>query len=214
MESTCLYFLFKFLIMKTKHIFRKTLFLCLMILLITGSFQSFKAAKGFLETHRPMPEDGMPYLFQYDDKWKDFIYGEGSMKETGCGPTSLAMALSSLTGESFIPTDIASYAEENGYYVEGAGTSWDLFTNYPALFGVQAYEVYNWADIQDYSNPDCVYIFSMGPGDFTSAGHIIAAKEASDKGTIHVHDPNSSNRSHPWKLEDLFSQANAVFRLE
>ena len=200
--------------MKNKNRFRKILLLILTFLLAAGGVYAFKTIKGSFEAQNLMPKDGMPYLFQYDKEWKDFMYGEGTMEETGCGPTSLAMALSWLSGDSYSPKDIAAYAKDYGYYVDGAGTSWDLFTEYPMLAGISAYQVYNWMDIKNNPNPNCVYIFSMGPGDFTSAGHIIAAKDVTEDGFINVHDPNSKDKSHSWKLEDLFSQANAIFCLE
>ncbi len=57
-------------------------------------------------------------------------------------------------------------------------------------------------------------IFSMGPGDFTTSGHIIAAGQSDESGYANVHDPNSKKRSRKWPLNDLIEQASAVFVLQ
>ena len=37
------------------------------------------------------------YYSQLDSRWKDIAYGDGTIGRSGCGPTSLAMVVSSLT---------------------------------------------------------------------------------------------------------------------
>lgn len=161
-----------------------------------------------------MPEDGIPYLFQFDEPWKNIPYGDAQMEQTGCGPTSLAMVLSFLTGQNFSPADIASWAQENGYYVEGAGSSWSLFTDYPPLWNI---EVQTGSDDPDILAAQLaeggVALLSMGPGDFTSSGHILLAGFSGSPALFNVHDPNSKARSKPWPADVLLSQAAAVFVL-
>lgn len=79
-----------------------------------------------------MPADRLPYLFQFDLPWKDEVYGDGTMEQTGCGPTSLAMALGGLLSQNFSPKEIADYAQANGYYVDGAGTAWAFLPIFPS----------------------------------------------------------------------------------
>ncbi|WP_069997879.1 GBS Bsp-like repeat-containing protein [Streptococcus agalactiae] len=48
-----------------------------------------------------------PYFSQRDGRWASRRYGMATLGETGCVPTSLAMILSSLKGETVLPTQIA-----------------------------------------------------------------------------------------------------------
>ncbi|HEO5985405.1 TPA: GBS Bsp-like repeat-containing protein [Streptococcus agalactiae] len=50
-----------------------------------------------------------PYFSQRDGRWASRRYGMATLGETGCVPTSLAMILSSLKGETVLPTQIADY---------------------------------------------------------------------------------------------------------
>ena len=160
------------------------------------------------------PEDGMPYFFQTDEQYKNIWYGDGFFRDTGCGPTSLAMALSFLTSQSISPIEVAQYAQENGYYVDGVGTAWALFEEYPALYGIDVWQcVLDESLIAQQLAQNNVLILSMGPGDFTTAGHILVIKNLVNTNQTHVHDPYSPNKSKIWNLSTLLSQARASFVL-
>lgn len=162
-----------------------------------------------------MPEDGLPYFFQFDPQWQNERYGDGTMEETGCGPTSLAMALSGILHHTFSPKEIADYSQTNGYYVDGAGTAWTLFTDYPGQLGIRAWQTEgDEATVQEQLNAGNILILSMGPGDFTRSGHIICAQNAGEPGSLNVHDPNSKNNSRKWPLSTVLAQARAIFVLE
>ena len=67
----------------------------------------------------------VPYLIQYDSRWAYHAYGSSVMGITACGPTCLSMAAIGLTGDAGLtPARIADWAEDAGYYVDGAGTAW------------------------------------------------------------------------------------------
>lgn len=162
-----------------------------------------------------MPADRLPYLFQFDLPWKDEVYGDGTMEQTGCGPTSLAMALGGLLSQDFSPKEIADYAQANGYYVDGAGTAWAFFTDFPQLYGIPVWQ--SAADenlVQQELDAGNVLILSMGPGDFTTSGHIICAQSGDEPGSLNVHDPNSKNNSRKWPISTVLAQARAIFVLQ
>jgi len=49
------------------------------------------------------------YYNQLDDRWKDEPYGkQGTIGSSGCGPTSLAMAVSSLTTQTIDPVQMCT----------------------------------------------------------------------------------------------------------
>ena len=70
-----------------------------------------------------------PQLMQWDPRWGCAPYGDGLMALNGCGPTALSMVVCGLTGDgSVTPWTVARYADEAGYYVEGAGSKWELMS--------------------------------------------------------------------------------------
>ena len=84
----------------------------------------------------------IPLLLQWDERWGYANYGENIIAINGCGPTALSMVLTGLKGDSSItPYKVAKYAEENGYYVSGSGSSWSLMSNAPSAFGVKSEEL-------------------------------------------------------------------------
>ena len=67
---------------------------------------------------------GVPLFLQWDPRWGYENYGSDYLAITGCGPTCLAMAGYYLTGsQDMNPRDIAVFAEKNGYYATGYGSS-------------------------------------------------------------------------------------------
>ena len=65
------------------------------------------------------------YYNQKDEKWREEIYGIGTLGGTGCAPTSMAMAFTSLKETKILPTEIASYLYQNTeeYNKNAIGTS-------------------------------------------------------------------------------------------
>ena len=58
---------------------------------------------------------------QNDDQWKDYIYGTGSLYNTGCGIFSLVNAVGYLTGQRMNVTEVAQWAHSiNAFNVTGA----------------------------------------------------------------------------------------------
>jgi len=66
----------------------------------------------------------VPYFSQYDEKWRNKPFGcrTTTIGQAGCGPTSIAMALS-FFGEKTDPPTIADWVLKSGYRVCGAGTA-------------------------------------------------------------------------------------------
>ena len=83
-----------------------------------------------------------PLLMQWDMRWGYATYGDGLMALNGCGPTALSMVICGLTGDNTItPYTVAQYADNQGYYVDGVGTSWDLMRTGAEHFGLTAKEL-------------------------------------------------------------------------
>lgn len=69
------------------------------------------------------------YFNQNEEPWASMPYGPNTISLAGCGPTSLAIVISTLTGQNVNPQMTSSYAISNGEYVYGVGTSHSFPTN-------------------------------------------------------------------------------------
>lgn len=155
----------------------------------------------------------IPSLLQWDERWGYTTYGSNLLAISGCGPTTLSMVASGLTGDDTLTPDrVAAYAQDNGYYVEGSGSSWSLMTEGCQHFGVIGQEL-PLSETRLFSELKSGHpiICSMRPGDFTTTGHfIVLTGIKNDK--IVVHDPNSKARSKKlWEYETLSHQINNLW---
>lgn len=150
----------------------------------------------------------IPLLLQWDERWGYANYGENIIAINGCGPTALSMVLAGLKGDSSItPYKVAKYAENNGYYVSGSGSSWSLMSDASSAFGVKSEELPLYKDtIMSILKKGQPIICIMGEGDFTTTGHFIVLTGIED-GKIKVNDPNSKARSNLlWDYDRIAPQ--------
>ena len=152
---------------------------------------------------------GVPLMMQWDQRWGYTGYGSDMMAITGCGPMCLAMAGYYVTGgdEAFHPEKIAAFAERNGYYSKGNGSSWTLISEGGVSLGLDVTEIplvkKRIMDNLEVGNP---IICSMRAGDFTTSGHYIVLVGCED-GMIRVNDPNSyANSEKLWSYEQIEGQ--------
>lgn len=153
-------------------------------------------------------EDGtIPLIYQWDNLWAGYLYGESTMEEAGCGPTCLSMVVMGLTGEDkWNPVAVADYSSANGYKTSD-GTSWDLMTAGASHMGVSGTELPLDENrmIQELSAGHPI-ICSMRPGDFTETGHFIVLT-GYDGQAFTVNDPNSEeNSAVTWTYDRLKGQ--------
>lgn len=152
--------------------------------------------------------ESVPLFLQWDQRWGYETYGSDVIGITGCGPTCLAMAGYYLTGSAeFTPDKIARFAEKNGYYASGYGSSWTLISEGGVKLGLDVTEIplveKRMKDNLEVGNP---IICAMGAGDFTSSGHYIVLTGLQD-GMFVVNDPNSVEKSEKlWSYAQLEGQ--------
>lgn len=150
-------------------------------------------------------QEEMPLLMQWDSRWGYYSYGSDVLGITGCGPTCLSMvAIHLLQNPNFTPIYIADYAQSNGYYVQGVGTSWDFMKKGALSLGLCAREVpLNENTIKQHLQNRNPIICIMGRGDFTDNGHFVVFVSMKDD-KIKINDPNSRENSEKlWEFEDI-----------
>ena len=157
----------------------------------------------------------VPLFLQWDPRWGYEKYGSDFLAVTGCGPTCLAMAGYYLTGSrNMNPRDIAKFAEENGYYAKGYGSSWTLISEGSSRLGLKATELplvkKKMTDALEEGHP---VILALGAGDFTTTGHYIVLTGLQD-GQFTLNDPNSVlNSEKLWSYEQLEGQIRNIWEI-
>lgn len=151
----------------------------------------------------------IPLFLQWDERWGYETYGSDLIAITGCGPTCLSMVWCGLSGQSrWDPLRMARYAEEEGYYVKGAGTAWDFMEMGAEGLGLTVEEIaFDAGHILAWLEEGNPIICAMRPGDFTTTGHFIVLSGLDEYGRVTVRDPNSrKNSEKAWDVEDLMPQ--------
>lgn len=151
------------------------------------------------------------YFNQTDELRAEQRYGSDPLATHGCGPTALAMAVSSLTGETVDPADMAAFCVDRGYWcrghgsylsiVQGVAESWELDCEPLDPESLEADEIYRRLAAGD------VAVALMTKGHFTKGGHFILLRGTTLSGEILVADPASRDRSLiPWDLSLILEE--------
>ena len=152
----------------------------------------------------------IPLFLQYDKRWSGFSYGKsGTIQSSGCGPTSLAMIIVGLTGDTTVnPKVVADWSVQNGHRVEGVGSAWSLMTQGGAHWGLKVDTIaVSSAEISAALRQGKPVIMSMTAGHFTNGGHFIVLRGITESGKILVNDPASTTRSNQeWDISIIVNE--------
>ena len=136
------------------------------------------------------------YFNQLDEKYKNQLYGQDKVGTHGCGPTSMAIVISSLTGQIYDPIYMSKWSVKNGYYAVGSGSYHSLIPNSAKAFGLNVEGLGNdKAKVVEALNNGKLVVALMGKGTFTNSGHFIVLRGITSDGKILVADPASYKRS-------------------
>lgn len=164
----------------------------------------------------------IPLFIQTDKRWGGYPYcyygnsSNGTIGTSGCGPTSMAMAITGLGGYSnkidlnsdgiIDPYEAAKYSLNKGHRIYGSGTSWAYFNDIGKATGLNVTQVSpsGWREVLNSLKLGNPVIASMGPGAFTKGGHYITLVGIDKSGRILVNDSNSVTRSNQsWSFENI-----------
>lgn len=81
------------------------------------------------------------YFNQGEEPWGSMPYGTSTIGAAGCGPTSMAIIISTLTGQTVNPQMTCAYSISNGEYVSGVGTAHSFPTNAAHHWGLTSERV-------------------------------------------------------------------------
>ena len=162
-----------------------------------------------IDISKEVTKGEIPHFLQWDERWGYETYGSDFLAVTGCGPTSLSMVVCGLTGDTkWNPYEVAKMAEDNGYYVDGSGSSWELMSSGAEKLGLTVSSViFDAEHIRATLEAGQPIICVMGPGDFTDAGHFLVLTGVDQEGDIILQDPNSVERTKQhWDVQKLMKQ--------
>lgn len=157
----------------------------------------------------------MPHLYQTDPLWANKPYAGSNIRIAGCGPTSLSMVYTYLTGKTDLdPVAMASFAEEHNFAPTGA-TEWRFMTDGAAAIGLRSTPVApSRASIASALDAGMPIICCLTPGDFTTVGHFLVIKGMDGRGMVEIHDPNSPyNSARRWPISQILPQIEALWAL-
>ncbi len=152
----------------------------------------------------------MIYYNQGDSRWADYLYGGADpIRSHGCGPTAVAMVISSFSSVTLTPPEAADWAAANGYYAPDHGSYHSLIADSLTAFGlnVQSVKDRSQEHVSDLLREGSVLIALMGKGSLTQNGHFIVITKLLENGNVYIADPGSyANSTKEWELSKLLSE--------
>lgn len=151
---------------------------------------------------------GYVYFNQTDSAWNQNGY---CIARAGCGPTSMAVVITSLTGKWVTPLDTAIWGYQHGFY-SSAGSSHAMIPAMAAAYGLRCQGVgtdYN--AIKKALKAGKPVVCLMGPGYFTRGGHFMVLVAIDKNDCVTIADVGSRTRSaYKYRLSDVIAQSKGA----
>ena len=150
------------------------------------------------------------YYNQLDERYASRPYGTDNIGGYGCGPTAMAIVVSSLTSDTVDPVEMAKWSYENGYWCSKSGSYHALIPAAAKAWGlpVEGCSASDGQKIADALADGKLVVAIMLKGHFTNSGHFIVLRGVKD-GKILVADPASYDRSSmEWDLSIILNEAS------
>lgn len=133
--------------------------------------------------------------------------GTNTIKSAGCGPTSLAICISTLTGRRVTPIQVADWGAKQGLYIQGEGWSHSCPGIMANHWGLKCKKIArSKKNLKTVLRKGQLVVAVMGPGHFTSGGHYIVLYGLNSKGQILVSDCGSRSRNGAWNFDIVFNE--------
>ena len=146
----------------------------------------------------------MVFYSQGDSRWGSTMIGDKTMKDAGCGPTSIAMAISQLTGQMVTPEAIATLGRDQlpGY------STYSLFPTIADKLNMNYEETTsNYGSFIKSKLKKGIPVVISGRSTssnspYTREGHIITVSRM-DGNKVFVQDPKGKEFSKYYRLQDI-----------
>lgn len=177
-----------------------------------------------------------PKLYmQTDPRWANIPYATGNndrvgreiatIGNSGCGPSCMAMVISTLTDQKITPKDTCEWALKNGYKATNQGTYYSYFEPQGAVYDISVKQM-SWTN--NYKNPNLYdlrtkvltelhdgnwIIAVMGPSIWTTSGHFVLAWYCDDNDIVYIKDPYNTAPNCSKAYKKTFLDAAKYFWL-
>lgn len=151
------------------------------------------------------------YYNQRAPEWAELPYGRDHIGGYGCGPTAMAMAVSTMTGQVVDPAQMAQWCVEKRHWASRQGSYLTIVQGVAEDYGLPCESV----DV-DTLEPDTLIqrlasgdlaVALMTKGHFSKSGHFILLRGVTLDGKVLVADPASEERSLvAWDLELILDE--------
>lgn len=193
-----------------------------------GTFGSYSAGMDICSESATIVWNGEPVFYQQTDpQWGSIPYDKYGCGTTigsgGCGPTSLASIIATLTGDPTVtPPVIAQKALDGGYRACNSSCScngsYHSITNIATDYGLVVENIGNKPGIEKISNylrqGWMFHIAGSGPEPFSGGGHFIAIRGITDDGKWLVFDSSHGGRNNTveWDPEGIYNSTGSDWR--
>ena len=151
------------------------------------------------------------YFSQYDSRWGGQMYGKtNTIAGAGCGPSSLAICISTLTNKTVTPPEVCEWSVKTGHRCEGSGSYHSLIPDGAAHWGVPCRGIgQSKKELVKALQDGKLVIAIMSRGHFTRGGHFIVLRGITSQGKILVADCASYERSQKeWDINIFLNECN------
>lgn len=151
------------------------------------------------------------YYNQLDPRFANAPYGQDDIGTYGCGPTAMAIVVSTLTSETIDPIQMAAWSAQNGYWCSKSGSYHTLIPKAAEHWNLpwEGATVNEPQKIVNALQNGKLVVAIMGPPTFTKSGHFIVLYGVTAAGNILVADPASHKRSlAEWPLSVFLQEAS------
>lgn len=157
------------------------------------------------------------YYSQNDPRWasKKFVQSDGTddgatIGNTGCAPTTMAMAVSDITGSEVSPVTMAKLAQESGDR-DDTGVNWNFVNDAASRYNIESNQVYSPSSSSirtAVSRGEPVVLLgqsrtgSSNPV-YTDSGHYVVANGFDTRGNVRINDPRGTDYSVSVPVDEL-----------
>lgn len=151
---------------------------------------------------------GYIYFNQGDSAWNQNGY---CIAKAGCGPTSMAVVITSLTGKWVTPLDTAIWGYQHGFYSR-EGSAHEMIPAMATAYGLRCQGAgTDYQAIKKALKADKPVVCLMGPGYFTRGGHFMVLVAIDNNDCVTVADVGSRTRSaYKYRLADVVAQSKGA----
>ena len=151
---------------------------------------------------------GYIYFNQGDSAWNQNGY---CIAKAGCGPTSMAVVITSLTGKWVTPLDTAIWGYQHGFYSR-EGSAHEMMPAMATAYGLRCQGVgTDYQAIKKALKAGKPVVCLMGPGYFTRGGHFMVLVAIDNNDCVTVADVGSRTRSaYKYRLADVIAQSKGA----